>query len=166
LQGDRSPDGDVPTLGAATKEGRAVTDPIVDTETRLAVAEVLVRYATGIDRRDWTLFRSCFTDDCEADYGDVGAWHGGDAITTFMDQTHAACGHSLHRITNEAVTPREAGVAASSYVDAIIMDGENLSGVRAVGYYDDELIATAEGWKIARRRFTMVFVESIGGRRR
>ena len=31
------------------------------------VAEVLIRYGTGIDRRDWTLFRSCFAEDCDAD---------------------------------------------------------------------------------------------------
>ena len=31
-----------------------------------------MRYATGIDRRDWALLRSCFTDDCVADYGDIG----------------------------------------------------------------------------------------------
>ena len=36
------------------------------------VADLLVRYATGIDRRDWALFRTCFTGDCEVDYvGDV-----------------------------------------------------------------------------------------------
>ncbi len=42
----------------------------IDREVRQDIAEVLVRYATGIDRRDWALLRSCFTDDCEADYGD------------------------------------------------------------------------------------------------
>ena len=138
----------------------------IDSAARQDVAEVLVRYATGIDRRDWTLFRSCFTADCDIDYGDIGVWHGADAITAYMDQTHAACGHTLHRITNEAIHPDGDGVAARSYVDAIIMDAENQSGIRAVGFYDDELVATADGWKIARRRFTMVLVESVGRRRR
>jgi len=138
----------------------------IDSATRQAIAEVLVRYATGIDLRDWTLFGSCFTADCDVDYGDIGVWHGADAITTYMDQTHAACGYTLHRITNEAINPDGDGVAARSYVDAIIMDAENQSGIRAVGFYDDELVATAEGWKIARRRFTLVLVESVGGRPR
>lgn len=150
--------------GTEEDERRSVTDPTIDRETRQDVTDILVRYATGIDRRDCPLFRSCFTDDCDVDYGDIGVWHGADAITTYMDQTHAACGYSLHRITNQAMTPNGDGVAASSYVDAIIMDGENRRGVHAVGFYDDELVETAAGWKISRRRFTMVLATSVGGR--
>jgi 3-phenylpropionate/cinnamic acid dioxygenase small subunit len=132
-----------------------MTEHTVDREVREDVAEVLVRYATGIDRRDWVLFRSCFTEDCEADYGDIGVWHGVDAITEFMQQSHETCSHTLHRITNHAVTRRDGGVAARSYVDAIIMFGDD-QGVHAIGYYDDELVETDDGWKIARRRFTQV----------
>jgi SnoaL-like domain len=60
-----------------------VTEPAdeLDVRARLDIADVLVRYASGIDRRDWALFRSCFTDDCMADYGDIGVWHGADEIT-------------------------------------------------------------------------------------
>ena len=36
---------------------------------------------------------------------------------------------------------------------------DNRAGTRAVGYYDDELVHTARGWQIARRRFTMVLVQ-------
>jgi 3-phenylpropionate/cinnamic acid dioxygenase small subunit len=119
---------------------------------------VLVRYATGIDRRDWALFRTCFTDDCEADYGEIGVWRGADVITGWMERSHAACGHTLHRITNLAIEPNGDGVAARSYVDALVM-GPDGTGTRAVGYYDDELVATKDGWKIARRRFTMVLLQ-------
>ena len=131
----------------------------VDREIRQDVADLLVRYASGIDRRDWTLFRSCFTDDCEADYGEIGVWHGADEITTWMRETHEPCGHTMHRITNQAVTTGKNGVAARSYVDAIVMFGDNQTGTRASGYYDDELVATDDGWKIARRRFTMVMLQ-------
>ena len=40
------------------------------------ITDVLVRYATGIDTKDWSLFRTRFTDDVHADYGsDVGEWN-------------------------------------------------------------------------------------------
>ena len=53
-------------------------------EARHDSTELLVRYASGIDRRDWALFRTCWTDDCRADYGDIGTWEGVDALTDWM----------------------------------------------------------------------------------
>lgn len=135
-----------------------MTAPTLDRQVRQDVADVLVRYATGIDQRDWALFRTCFTADCEADYGEIGVWHGVEAITEWMERVHAGCGHTMHRITNQAVSPLGDGVAARSYVDALVMAPDNRTGTRAVGYYDDELVRTDGGWRIARRRFTMVLV--------
>jgi 3-phenylpropionate/cinnamic acid dioxygenase small subunit len=140
----------------------------VDNTVRQEVAEVLVRYATGIDRRDWALFRTCFTGDCDADYGDIGHWHGVDEITDWMARTHEPCGYTLHRITNVAVgavSPGDGGddrVTARSYVDALVLGGDNRSGVRAAGFYDDELVRTGGEWRIARRRFTSVLVQPVG----
>jgi 3-phenylpropionate/cinnamic acid dioxygenase small subunit len=133
-----------------------VTPPLVDRAVRDDVAEVLVRYASGIDRRDWSLFRTCFSDDCQADYGEIGVWHSGDEITAWMQQSHAMCGHSLHRITNVTVSPNGDGVIARSYVDAIVMGPSNRTASESLGYYDDQLVPTEDGWKIARRHFTMV----------
>jgi 3-phenylpropionate/cinnamic acid dioxygenase small subunit len=138
-----------------------VSPTAVEHEVRVAVAEVLVRYATGIDRRDWELFRTCFTEDCDADYGEIGVWHGAGAITEWMRETHAPCGHTLHRITNEVVAPDERGVSSRSYVDALIMGPDNTTGTQATGYYDDVLVRVFGGWKIARRRFTLVCLRSV-----
>ncbi len=35
---------------------------------RIAVEDLLTRYATAVDRRDWELYRSVFTTDAEVDY--------------------------------------------------------------------------------------------------
>ncbi|HEX5064742.1 MAG TPA: nuclear transport factor 2 family protein [Myxococcota bacterium] len=140
-------------------------DP-VDRETRQDVAELLVRYATGIDRRDWKLFRSCFSEDFHGDYGESGGlFESVEAIAEFMIRAHASMGHILHRITNVAVTRSAEGrVAARSYVDAVLMSADNQRGVHAIGFYDDELVRGDDGWRIARRRFTTVRIEPIGGR--
>jgi 3-phenylpropionate/cinnamic acid dioxygenase small subunit len=130
---------------------------------RQDIAEVLVRYATGIDRRDWELFRSCFADGCDADYGDIGAWHDADGITDFMREMHEPLGATLHRITNQAVELRSDDEAtARCYVDALVM-GPDGSPVRVAGYYDDELAREDDGWKITRRRFTLVHLEMGAG---
>ncbi|HEX4126800.1 MAG TPA: nuclear transport factor 2 family protein [Acidimicrobiales bacterium] len=124
------------------------------------IAEVLVRYASGIDRRDWDLFRSCFTSDCQADYGDIGSWESADAITDFMISAHTDMGHTMHRISNIAVdVDVDAGgerAVARSYVDGILMAPDAQSGFNPVGFYDDDLVRTGGGWRIARRTFTMV----------
>ena len=125
----------------------------VDRETRQAVADVMVRYATGIDRRDWALFRTCFTADVAADYGDLGSWDSVDAIADYMVATHADMGHTMHQLTNIAVTVDGDAATARAYVDAVLMGVDGTSGLQARGFYDDSLVRTVDGWQIAQRRF-------------
>jgi hypothetical protein len=79
----------------------------VDPATRQQLFDLVLRYATGIDQRDWALFRTCWTDDAVSDYGDVGRWHSGEAITEFMTKTHEPCGHTDDgwRISRRDFTP-------------------------------------------------------------
>jgi uncharacterized protein (TIGR02246 family) len=129
---------------------------------RQDISDLLVRYATGIDRRDWPLFRTVFTDDCELDYGEIGSWTGVDAVTEFMQQAHAMAGYTMHRLTNQAITVDGDKAAARTYIDAVIMTGDNQAGVNAWGFYDDEIVRTGGEWRIARRRFTHVRVTAFG----
>ena len=46
---------------------------MTEREDRQDVSDVLIRYASGIDGRDWTLFRTVFTDDAMIDYSSAGA---------------------------------------------------------------------------------------------
>jgi 3-phenylpropionate/cinnamic acid dioxygenase small subunit len=131
-------------------------------DDRDEINDVLVRYAIGIDRRDWALFRTCFTSDCEADYGAIGVWHGVEEITEWMEARHAPCGFTLHRLTNVVVASSDVGATARSYVDALVLGPDNRSGTQGVGIYDDDLVRTAEGWRIARRTFTMVLRRRVG----
>lgn len=134
-----------------------------DSSLHLGINAVLIRYASGIDRRDWDLFRTCFTPDCAIDYGEIGSWNGAEEITGYMAAVHEQCGHSLHRISNVAVERLPDGARAMSYVDAVIMDPDNRDGVRAIGFYDDRLVFSEEGgWQIARRTFTTVHVGTVG----
>jgi 3-phenylpropionate/cinnamic acid dioxygenase small subunit len=135
---------------------------VSEREDRQDITDVLLRYATGIDRRDWPLFRTVFADDCELDYGEVGSWKGVDAVTEFMQQAHAMAGHTMHRLTNQVITVDGDTAEARTYVDALIMLGDNTSGVNAAGFYDDELVRTDDGWRVTRRRFIQVRVAAIG----
>jgi 3-phenylpropionate/cinnamic acid dioxygenase small subunit len=133
-----------------------------DLDTREHITDVLIRYATGIDSRDWELFRTCFTDDCDADYGDTGHWRSGHEITEWMAQTHDPLGPTLHRITNVALTQQESGWSSRCYVHAVVMMPDLVTAVHAYGWYDDHLVPMTGGWRIARRRFTPVTTEVRG----
>src|SRR6185437_1225379 len=131
---------------------------MTEREDRQDISDLLVRYATGIDRRDWPLFRTVFTDDCELDYGEIGAWNGVDAVADFMEKVHALAGHTLHRLSNQVIAVDGDQAVARTYVDALIMVGDNTSGVNGIGFYDDDIVRTPDGWRIARRTFTNVRV--------
>lgn len=131
-------------------------------EDRQDIADVLLRYATGIDRKDWPLFRAVFTDDCELNYGEVGSWHGVDAITEFMQQAHEFASHTMHRLTNQVITVDGDAAESRTYVDALILVGDGNAGVNAAGFYDDELVRTDDGWRVARRRFVQVRIAPVG----
>jgi 3-phenylpropionate/cinnamic acid dioxygenase small subunit len=135
----------------------SLTEGAADVAAR--VTEVLVRYASGIDGRDWELFRTCFTEDCDVDYGTIGHWRGVDEVTSWMSATHDQVGTTLHRISNVTVTSRSGGTLAHSYVHAIVTMPDGAAAVHAFGHYVDEFVEFAGEWKIARRRFTTVTTE-------
>lgn len=126
------------------------------------IERVLVRYATGIDRRDWELFRTCFTDDVRADYEGLDPWRSADEITGFMATSHADMGHTMHRLSNMAIEVDGDTATARTYVDAVLMAPDGQTGLNPRGFYDDELVRTPEGWRIAHRRFTSVHFGVIG----
>jgi SnoaL-like domain len=43
-------------------------DSVNRLEDRAAISDVVIRYATGADTRDWDLYASCFADPCEYDF--------------------------------------------------------------------------------------------------
>lgn len=129
----------------------------VAAEDERAIIHVLLRYATGIDTRDWPLFRTCFTEDCEVDYGSFGQWRGPRQVTEYMADAHRQMGPTLHKLSNIVINCENQDVRARTYVDAILMPGA-IDGPahRAAGIYDDYFVRTSDGWKIYRRKFTMV----------
>ncbi len=120
---------------------------------RDAITDVLVRYATGIDSRDWALLRACFTDDARFDYGGIGTWDNPDALTEYMRRSHS--GPSMHRLSNFAIAIAGDRATSRTYVDAMVMGPRGFGVVNTFGWYDDDLRRTADGWRIAFRQTTL-----------
>ena len=121
---------------------------------REEIIDVLVRYATAIDTRDWPLFRTCFIDDITADYGDIGSWQGIDEFTTFMITAHAGMGRTQHFLSNFVIDVEGHRAASVAYVHAVTVLASNPDDwIDTVGTHEDEIIHGADGWRIAKRTF-------------
>ena len=122
-------------------------------EDEAQIAEVLVRYATGIDRRDWPLFRTCWTEDVEADYGAAGSFSGVDEITEFMVRSHERMGDTHHRMSNFAIEVDGDTAKVRSYVHAVLVHNNDdpSKWIDVIGHYDDDFVRTPNGWCMRRR---------------
>lgn len=131
-------------------------------DAKADITEVLLRYATAIDTKDWDLFRSCFTDDVDADYGEIGRWSDVGSITEFMAAVHEAMRDTKHMLHNMVIDMIDAGHAtAVTYVHTVqALAADPKQWVDAVGQYRDELVATPDGWRITRRIFTQTRILS------
>jgi hypothetical protein len=132
----------------------------ISIEDERAIIALLVRYATAIDRRDWALFATCFTQDVEADYGAITRCTDRDTLVEFMRRGHAKIGATLHRMSNFVIDGDAEGATATSYVDALLMHADGKEILRqAHGWYEDRLVSGRDGWRIARRRFVPVLIQ-------
>jgi 3-phenylpropionate/cinnamic acid dioxygenase small subunit len=142
------------------------TASVAEWVDRSSVVDLLYRYATAIDGRDWRLLRTCFTDDAKLDYGQTGRWNSGAEVTEHMSKSHDDFAFTQHRITNPVVDITGDTAAARSYVHAVFVPGDAPDQpVHAYGHYDDELVRTSGGWQIAKRSFVLVHVNAVGRER-
>ena len=120
---------------------------------RQQIAEVLIRYATGIDSKDWPLLRSCWTDEIDVDYQQLGRFTSADALTDVMRQLHENMGPTYHRLSNFVIAVEGDRATARSYVQAVLMlqPNDSTNWVDALGHYDDVFVRTPDGWRIKER---------------
>lgn len=118
---------------------------------RLEIDDLITRYATAVDSRDWDLFRSCFVANATIDYTTAGGASGSLAdIAAWLEQTLAGFELSVHQVTNREV--RVDGDTATGWLayfnPNVLADGSMLlSG----GHYRDRYVRTADGWRFASR---------------
>lgn len=128
---------------------------------RAAISDVVHAYATGLDRRDWALFRSIFTDSIEMDFRSVGLREGlydadkwvRDAerlFAGFSATQHSSSNH-VHALRGDEATctsNMQATHFVSHEADEDIAVGEDCWTIG--GYYVNELVRCATEWKLAK----------------
>ncbi len=128
---------------------------------RAAISDVQLRYATGVDMRDWPLYRSCFTDEIETDFTSV---FGGeprrmkaDEWVEFARRTIAGLKATQHMITNHVITIKGDEATCVAYVQArhYLPNESGESEQTMFGYYTNRFVRTADGWKIRACKLTV-----------
>ena len=122
---------------------------------RIEIDDLLTRYATAVDTRDWDLYKSVFTADAVIDYTSSGGIRGELAeVTEWLSDALSGFSMSQHMVTNRDI--RVAGDAATSRsyfynpMGRTKRDG-TLALMFVGGYYRDRLRRTDAGWRIVER---------------
>lgn len=121
---------------------------------RLQLVDLCTRYGVGVDRKDWDLFRSCFTDDAVIDYTAMGGpRHPRDAMIEWLSQVMQPFVGCQHFVLNQEIEiDGDTARGRIGFYNPMPLQTEDgtlffLCG----GWYIDEYRRTPEGWKISSR---------------
>ncbi len=119
---------------------------------RIAVEDLLTRYATTVDRRDWDGYRNVFTDDAEIDYTSAGGIAGTvDEVVEFLSTTLDMFEMTQHLVSNIDVSVD----GDTATVTAMFNNPMRLPGGEVWftgGWYHHDLVRTTDGWRSRRLR--------------
>jgi hypothetical protein len=135
---------------------------------RAAISDVVHAYATGLDRRDWALFRSIFSDSIEMDFESVGlrpaVYDAGewvrDAARLFagFEATQHTSSNHVHTVTGDHATC-VSNMQATHFIAPEPGDDFDEAKHRWTigGYYDNSLVRTVDGWRLAKVRLNVTW---------
>ncbi len=122
---------------------------------RLEIDSLLTRYATAVDDKNWDLYTTCFTADAFIDYTAAGGIKGQlPEVRKWLSEVLPAFAMTQHLVTNRAIViDGDQATARSCFFNPMgIADGNG--GMKVSfdgGYYNDKLVRTVQGWRIAER---------------
>ncbi len=123
---------------------------------RREIDDLLVRYATAIDARDWALLDTVFATDAHLDYRSAGGIRGTyPEVRTWLAAVLPIFTWTQHLVVNRAVEIDPGGKTANSRSifhnpNGLVVDGEPWL-FTVGGRYHDRLARTPAGWRITHR---------------
>jgi hypothetical protein len=125
----------------------------MDVSDKLAVVEIVYRYATAVDRRDWALYRSLFADQVTFDFSSYGPdlaprrMSADDWLAGFVP-LFTGLAATQHSMTNPLATIDRDTAAVTMYVQAHhVFDATNAASWYTIGgYYEDTLVRVNGRW--------------------
>lgn len=139
---------------------RLTADDLID---RAEVVDTVHRYASGIDRCDWTMYRSIFADEVLFDFS---SWSGAPAAPMAADDWVARVGGTLslfdstqHLLSNHRITLDGDAAQCVTYMIALhhLVTGDVREMHAIGGFYTNRLKLTDEGWRIVACTLTVTW---------
>src|SRR5260370_21583642 len=127
---------------------------------RAEISDVQLRYATGLDSRDWPQFRSCFADEIETDFtsvfGDEPRKVSADRWTEAARRSLSGLAATQHMITNHVITIAGDDATCIAYVQArhYLPNHTGDSTQTMFGYYTNRFARTPPDCKIRASKRT------------
>jgi 3-phenylpropionate/cinnamic acid dioxygenase small subunit len=128
---------------------------------RLAITDVLYRYASTIDTFDLDGLRETLADDLWAQYGNADPVIGGDAVAAWIREAIAPViwQHHLLSVYHVEVDGDDARALVYHTSHQVFEDEPETAKV-LVGRYRNELRHEADGWKISRLVLELLWGEA------
>ncbi len=130
---------------------------------RIQISDLLIRYTSAIDEKDWALLDTCFTPDAQVDYVSSGGVKGSyPEVRKWLEKALAAFPMTMHFISNSTVQLDGDTAQSRTYVINPMgfpkPDG-SLHLFTVGAHYVDKLIRTDNGWRIAERVEEQAYLE-------
>jgi hypothetical protein len=130
---------------------------------RIEINDLLIRYTTAIDTKDYKLLDSCFTADADVDYTTSGGTKGKyPEVRKWLEKALSVFPMTVHFISNSVVElDGDRASAKTAVINPMGFPNEDGSlHIFTVGaYYIDKLVRTPDGWRIAERFEQQAYME-------
>lgn len=122
-----------------------------DTADRIALQDVMLRYAAGVDERDFELYASCFAADVEVLGFGPETFRGRDAWVAYVRQALEQYGPTQHMLGPQLATVHGDTAECRTDVQALhyLKDPEGKI-LTLWATYRTDMHRTPDGWKIVR----------------
>jgi 3-phenylpropionate/cinnamic acid dioxygenase small subunit len=120
----------------------------LDIADRIAIEDVIVRYATAMDRQDWDLFRSCFRPDARTVMDRVGEFGTCEALIALLAPRLKIFQALQHFVSNVVIS----GDGGAATVRTYFVSHHVPTGADSYTYggtFEFALVRDTEGWRIS-----------------
>ena len=130
---------------------------------RIEINDLLIRYSVAIDEKDWELLDTVYTHDAKIDYTTSGGITGEyPEVRAWLAKALAPFTMTQHLISNSVVDVDGDSATARTMVFNPMGTDDGKGGLRMfyVGaWYEDKLVRTGAGWRIAERFERKAFMD-------